>query len=62
MNPDLTVHLHRHPTGEWVALDAATNAESVGVGLATSSLPDERGPIGRAVQSLLVDRLPEVST
>ena len=60
INPDLTVHLHRHPVGEWVALDATTSAESVGVGLAMSTLHDERGPIGRAVQSLLVDRLPEV--
>ena len=60
INPDLTVHLHRHPVGEWVAVDAETNAEPVGVGLAVSTLHDERGPIGRAVQSLLVDQLPGV--
>lgn len=58
INPDLTVHLHRHPVGDWVALEAATRAEAVGVGLAVSTLHDEQGPIGRAVQSLLVDRLP----
>lgn len=62
INPDLTVHLHRLPVGEWVALDARTSAEQFGIGLAVSTLHDERGPIGRSLQSLLVDRLPEVAT
>ena len=26
INPDLTVYLHRQPVGEWVCLDAATEA------------------------------------
>lgn len=56
INPDLTVYLHRHPMGEWVCLDAATYAQPHGVGMAESRLWDERGPIGRSVQSLLVDR------
>lgn len=59
INADLTVHLHRHPAGEWVALEAASRAEAVGIGQAVSTLHDERGPIGRAVQSLLVDQLPK---
>lgn len=54
VNPDLTVHLHREPAGEWVCLDAYTTPEPEGVGLAHSRLFDERGPIGHAVQSLLV--------
>lgn len=57
INPDLTVSLHRHPVGPWVALEAETFAETVGVGLAESALHDRGGRIGRAVQSLLVDRL-----
>jgi hypothetical protein len=57
INPDLSIHLHRYPTGEWVALDALTVAEAYGVGLAESVLHDERGRIGRSLQSLLVDRL-----
>jgi hypothetical protein len=36
INPDLTVHLHRLPAGEWVCLDAATVLEPHGVGLAQS--------------------------
>jgi hypothetical protein len=57
INPDLTVYLHRYPAGEWVCLDAATAVEPIGVGLAESRLWDERGPIGRALQSLLLERV-----
>jgi hypothetical protein len=56
INPDLTIYLHRHPVGEWVALEATTSPESLGVGLAESRLYDARGPIGRSVQSLLIER------
>jgi hypothetical protein len=55
INPDLTVHLHRQPVGEWICLDAQTRLDPSGVGLATSRLFDEDGPIGHAVQSLLVE-------
>lgn len=54
VNPDLTVHLHRLPAGEWVCLDAVTTPQSNGIALADSRLYDERGPIGRAAQSLIV--------
>lgn len=57
INPDLTVYLHRHPEGEWVCLDAITRVEPYGIGLAQSQLSDERGPIGCAMQSLLVSSL-----
>jgi hypothetical protein len=55
INVDLSVHLHRMPEGEWVCLNAITLPEPGGVGMADSALFDERGPIGRAVQTLLVD-------
>lgn len=56
VNPDLTVYLHRHPAGEWVCLQAVTRVEPDGIGFAESRLWDEQGPLGRAVQSLLVAR------
>jgi hypothetical protein len=59
INPDLSIHLHRHPVGEWVALEGESAAEDYGIGLAAVRLHDERGPIGRSVQSLLVDQLPQ---
>jgi hypothetical protein len=55
INPDLTVHLHRLPAGEWVCLEAATRLEQHGVGLAQSLLWDEAGPLGHALQSLLIE-------
>lgn len=54
INVDLTVHLHRLPAGEWVCLDALTIPEGTGVGLTDTLLFDERGPIGRAAQTLLI--------
>ncbi len=56
INPDLTIYLHRLPEGEWVCLDSITWPGTGGVGVAESALFDERGRIGRAVQSLLIDR------
>ncbi len=54
INVDLSVHLHRLPAGEWVCLDAVTLPQPDGIGLADTLLLDERGPIGRAAQTLLV--------
>jgi acyl-coenzyme A thioesterase PaaI-like protein len=56
VNPDLTVYLHRPARGEWICLDAATQIGIPGVGVAQSALWDVHGPIGRSVQSLLVER------
>lgn len=57
INPDLTIYLHRYPVGEWVCLEAATAVEGNGVGLAESRLWDAEAPIGRALQSLLLERV-----
>jgi len=54
INVELTVHVNRALEGEWVCLDAITIPEPTGVGVADTALYDERGPIGRAVQALLI--------
>ncbi|MEV7418753.1 thioesterase family protein [Streptomyces sp. NPDC089919] len=54
VNPDLTVHLHRHPVGEWVCVEARTSTDPAGIGLADARLHDEKGPIGRSAQSLFI--------
>jgi hypothetical protein len=56
INPDLSVHLHRLPAGEWVGLEAVTLPETSGVGIAHSRLFDTAGPIGYGLQSLLIAR------
>jgi hypothetical protein len=54
INPELSVHLHREPVGEWVCVDAVTTVSDGGAGLATTRLSDRSGPVGVGAQSLLV--------
>jgi hypothetical protein len=54
VNCDLTVSLLRDPATAWVLLDATTRIDPAGIGIATSTLYDERGPIGLAHQTLFV--------
>ena len=54
INPELTVHLHREPVGEWICLDAETTITHGGTGLATSRLSDLDGPVGVGAQSLFI--------
>lgn len=54
INPELTIHLHRRPVGEWIGLDAETLIGANGAGLATATLFDSEGGFGRSAQSLLV--------
>jgi hypothetical protein len=56
INPDLTVFLTRPAIGEWICLDARTDLGTPGLGMAQSVLWDVEGPIGRSIQSLLVER------
>lgn len=54
INADLTIHLWRRPRGEWIGLDAKTVLMDGGIGTAESVLHDEDGPVGRAMQTLVV--------
>ena len=54
VNVDLTVQLERLPEGEWIGVDAVTLPRLRGNATAESQLADERGRIGRALQTLLV--------
>jgi hypothetical protein len=56
INPDLTLFVEREPVGEWICLESSTRIAAGGVGLSESVLYDERGRVGRAVQSLLIAR------
>jgi hypothetical protein len=56
INPDLTVHLGRSPSGEWTCIDAVTTVDRHGFGVATSTLYDRQGQVGHGAQSLYVSR------
>lgn len=53
-NVDLTAHLFAEPEGEWVGFDTAVSFGAGGVGLTSSVLHDERGPVGTMAQILTV--------
>lgn len=53
-NADLSLHLHRPPTGEWIGLMSETQAHGGGVGTTLSRLYDQHGPIGVATQTIML--------
>ncbi|MCB9593859.1 MAG: thioesterase family protein [Sandaracinaceae bacterium] len=56
VNPDVTIALHRPPTGEWIGLDARTDVDpATGLGTAHSCMWDLERPFGYGLQSLLCD-------
>jgi len=57
MNPDLTIHVARYPEGDWVALAAESVYGNLGRGVATGTLWDTSGWLGRSTQSLYLDKI-----
>jgi len=54
VNPDLTIALHRDPVGEWHGARVLSHWQSDGTGLSDAELFDSHGPVGRALQTLLL--------
>ncbi len=54
INTDLTILLHRPPVGEWLGMDSVSRWEPNGIGMSDSLLFDDDGPVGRALQSLIL--------
>lgn len=59
INTELTVHLHRPPSGEWIFVRARTTLDGDGCGLAETELADDAGTVGRGAQALMVGPRPE---
>lgn len=55
INPDVTLQLHRQPEGPWLALDAAAEQTGNGVAMMGATLFDDHGPVGRILQSLVLN-------
>lgn len=53
-NVDLTIHLFRAPTAGWAGFDTDVTFGPTGLGLTSTTLHDEQGPVGRAEQILTV--------
>ncbi len=55
INPDITVTLVREAVGEAIGVAAVTRVDKAGVGSTETVLWDERGRLGAAVQTLVVE-------
>jgi hypothetical protein len=56
VNPDMVLHLARPLVAGWVGFDIRSATGSGGAGWSASEIRDERGLVGRSVQSLVVQR------
>ena len=56
INADLTISVVRPMVGEWLHLDAHTHYGVPGTAVAATALADAEGPVGTALQSLLIER------
>lgn len=57
VNADLLLSIHRPPHGEWIGSRSVSHWQPSGIGMADAELFDVDGPIGRATQNLLLDRV-----
>jgi hypothetical protein len=53
-NVDLSIHLHRQPTGRWVGLDTTVVFGAEGQGVTSTVLHDAGGAVGHAQQILTI--------
>jgi hypothetical protein len=56
-NLDLTAHFFTEPQGDWIGFDTSVSFGPTGLGLTSSVLHDERGPVGTLAQTLTVRRI-----
>lgn len=54
MNTDLTIQIHREPVSDWMASESVSHWEENGVGMSHSILHDTQGPVGVALQTLVL--------
>jgi hypothetical protein len=53
-NVDLTAHLFAEPRGDWVGFDTTVSFGDTGLGLTSSVIHDQDGPVGTLAQALTV--------
>ena len=54
MNSDLTVQIHREPVSSWLASESISHWQPTGIGMSQSVLYDTQGPVGTALQTLIL--------
>ena len=54
INSDLTVQIHREPVSDWLASESISHWQPTGIGMSQSVLYDTQGPVGTALQTLVL--------
>ena len=54
MNTDLTLHIHREPVSDWLAAESVSHWQPNGIGMSQAILYDTQGPVGTALQTLVL--------
>jgi Acyl-CoA thioesterase C-terminal domain/Acyl-CoA thioesterase N-terminal domain len=55
VNPDVSLHLHRLPVGEWIGMKSVSYPQAYGIGMADTAIFDRQGSLGRVIQSQILD-------
>lgn len=58
VNADYTLYLHRLPVDPWIGVEVASHHSADGIAVATCSLYDQQGPIGRSAVAGVANRHP----
>lgn len=56
INPDITIVMHRQSNSKWFGSQAQSFWQSTGMGLAQAILFDDDGPVGSAMQTILLQQ------
>lgn len=54
INADINLSLYRYPESEWIHLKSKTQVQTQGFGTTETFFIDEKGPVGKVTQSLIV--------
>lgn len=55
INPDISLHVHRLPIGEWIGMRSSSYPHPTGIGMTDTAVYDLEGRIGRIVQSQFIE-------
>lgn len=56
INTDVTIYASRRPEGPWIGMESSTISHGMGLGITDSLLYDAAGFVGKANQSIFIDR------
>ena len=57
INSDLSLYLHRPPTGEWICLEVTGHQADSGIAVGSATFHDVTGPFGQAMVGALANNI-----